>query len=255
MRAAALAYHSLLAIVPAVGLVFWYLSSIHVLDRWLEDMKAFVLAQLNVDSSSAFLTHFQMLTSKVGGTGWGYLGIAILVYTVVNLIDKFGHSLDVILETQGMPPGREKSRLKLAGRRLVVMIGMPIAVTISLAVTSWIQKDSLAQRVFELPRVGPIIALPVAWLGVIVAYFFVYHFVPRNPVPWGEALKAAIIVAPLSEIVRFLFGLYNHYAVSVHRIYGVFAVIPMFILWVQVSWWLVLLGALFIRFQPVETDI
>ena len=254
-RAAALAYHSLLAIVPMVGLVFWYLGSIHVLDRWMQDAKNFVLTQLNVDSESIFLEHFERLTSQViagSGGSWGWVGVVILVYTAWNLIDKFGHSLDVILETQGPLRGREKSKIKLAVRRFSVMIGMPIAVTISLAVTNWIQKDSLLNELFKLGTVGPLIALPVAWTAVVVAYFFVYLLVPRNPVPWRQALKVAVIVGPTSEVVRFLFGLYSHYAVSVHKVYGVFAVIPMLILWVHVAWMLMLAGALFIHLAGVK---
>lgn len=65
-RAAALAYHSLLAIVPIVGLCFWYLTRLGVTEQWRDLSRRFILQQLNVSSSKIFLEHFNHLTSIAG---------------------------------------------------------------------------------------------------------------------------------------------------------------------------------------------
>lgn len=247
-RASALAYHTLLGIVPAVGISFWYLKSISLTDKYFSMTRKLVLSQLNISSSQVFEKYFDKLTSQVAGNSWGWIGLVLLIYTVWNLIAKFGQSLDFILTSQAR---QRKHHLLhafwLTLRRMFVMLVLPVALVLSVIVTQWIRKDSIFHYLFQLDTVGPYFALPLAWISSIVAFSIVYYFVPRVKVPWRQALKGALIVAPVSELVRFLFGVYNSYAVSVHKIYGVLAVIPLFILWVQISWTLLLSGALFIR--------
>ncbi len=246
LRAAALAYHSVLGIIPSFGVVFWYLSSIHVLDRWVLRTKHFMLRRLSVDSSAIFIEHFERLTEKVSGHSWGWVGFIILLYTVWSLISRFGESLDFILKT-GTERAKTRGRGVLAARRVLVVMGMPLALALSLGVSEWIRKDSLINFVFKLPTLGGLLALPFTWVGTIVSLALVYHIVPRVFVPWREAVRAALIVGPLSEMVRHVFRFYSHYSVATQKIYGVLAVIPLFILWIQIGWILVLSGALLIR--------
>lgn len=251
-RAAALAYHTILGIVPIVGLIFWYLDRIHLTQRWLTKLKDFIAAQLNVTSNAMFLHYFDRLTRSVRGASWGWIGLVILLYTAWNLVFKFGESLDVILCTATIQPEKQASFGWRVLRRLLVMLLLPLALSISLVLTDWIRQDSWFRIVFKLKTVGPVFALPFAWLATIIAVFFVYLLIPRNHVPWKEAARAALIVGPASEGIRFLFGIYNHHAVSTYKIYGVLAVIPLFILWVQIAWMLLLSGALLVRFsRPV----
>lgn len=248
VRAAALGFHTLLAIVPCVGLVFWYLSRINVLDQWRDLVKGFVLDQLNTSSSEVFSHYFEILTGTVSGGSWGWIGLGVFIYTAWNMIARFGDSLDIILGSVPEHPSVKLSYLQLIGRRILIMLGLPIAMTISLGVSQWIRQDSWFHYLVSWKAVGPIIALPVAWLTGVVATFFVYYFVPRIHVRWTEALKAAAIVVPLTEVVSYGFGVYNAHAVSVYKVYGVLAVIPIFILWIQLFWMILLAGALLIEF-------
>lgn len=248
VRAAALAFHSLLGIVPMVGMGLWYLSYIQVMDRWMRLTREFVVARLNVGSSEIFLEHFDKLTGAVSGNSWGYIGLGVLAYTSYNLIARFGESLDLVLETSVHPRPEKRRKLWLITRRFIVMLGLPVALTVSLAVSQWVREDSWFNLAVNVSMVGPLLAYPVAWASTIVALFFIYYFVPRTPVQWTEALWVAAVVGPVLEGVRALMGHYNAYAVSVHKIYGILAVIPMLILWVQATWSIVLAGGLLIRF-------
>jgi len=251
-RSAALAFHTLLAIVPILGVVFWYLSSIQLTDQWLNSVRMWILSQLNVSSSVEFTQYFSRLTRAVHGYSWGWIGFLLLLYSAYNLIEKFGGSIDLILGTREVEAKKRAmqasfSSLVLIGRRLVVMLALPLALAVSLSLSQWIRRDSWFHYLFEMEMVGSYFAMPLAWLSTIVSVFLVYYFVPRKAVPWREALKAALIVGPVMECVRYLFGLYNTYAVSTHKIYGVFAVIPLFVMWVQITWMVLLCGALIIQ--------
>lgn len=251
-RAAALAYHSILAIVPIVGLVFWYLTKVGITSRYLDLTKEFIISQLNVDSEGRFEKYFEKLTSSVGGHAWGWIGLGVLLYTAFNLMIQFGFSLDVILGTyhpdSSQSLERKRIDFELYFRRFVVMLGLPIALAISLAITHWIRNDSWLRYLVHFKQVGPkVLGVLVALLVDVAVFFLMYYSVPKFRPPWKQALKAACIVGPILEIMRWVFAFYNSYSVSVHRIYGVLAIIPLFILWVQISWVILLIGALFIE--------
>ncbi len=99
---------------------------------------------------------------------------------------------------------------------------------------------------FHVRVVGPIFALPLAWGATIVAVFLLYWLVPRLRTPWVGALKVAFLVVPALELLRYLFAIYTRYVVAHDKIYGVFTVVPLFILYVQCVWILLLSGALLI---------
>lgn len=254
VRAAALAYHTLLAIVPILGLLFWYLNTIGVTQDWMEVIKGYVLTHLNVSASGNFLDHFEKLTASVRGATAGWTGIVLLAYTMWSLITKFGDSVDTVLLIGPEQPTVSLSFLKLTLRRLFVMFGLPISLVLSLIVTQWIREDSWLHRIFQVKRVGPLLALPVTWGVDIFALFLIYLFVPRRILRWREAFKAALIVGPALELTRWGVGAFNRYSVSVHKIYGVLAAIPMLVLWIQIAWMIVLAGALFVRTSRISRN-
>lgn len=245
-RAAALAFHTVLGIVPTVGLLFWYLAYSPLTEQWLGQTKSFILQHLTIDSGNTFQTYFEKLTSKVHGNSWGWVGLGIFSYTAWNLVAKFSQSLDFIITSRETEDPPEPIGFALLyGRRAIAMLFLPIALAFSIALSQWVRQDSWLHYVFEFKTVGKYIAIPFAWLSAIFATTLIYYFIPSRPVKVWQALKAGLVAGPLSELVRFVFAQYNVRAVSVHKIYGVFAVVPMFILWIQVAW-MVLLACAFL---------
>jgi membrane protein len=243
MRSAALAYHTLLGVIPLVGLGFWYLHRIGVTDRWLIVTRDFVLDRLNVSSSEVFLEYFNRATQKAQGQGWSWIGLLILLYTGFGLLGKFGNSLDAVLIHSGEKAHSQKAASIVWGKRFVGMLGLPLALMISVVVSQWIREDSWLNKLIEVPHFGPLFALPIAWLTTIISVFFVYYFTPTVNVKMKTAFRVALVVGPCLEFLREALGVYSHYAVSVHKIYGIFAVVPLFILWIQLSWAILLGGA------------
>jgi membrane protein len=255
-RAAALAYHTLLAIVPIIGLLFWYLVHIGVTNRWLRLTKTYILSQFNVDAEGRVEDTFKHLTSIIQHGGWNWVGIPVLIYTTWMLLHRFNESLDLVLGTATKEPHVKHKLSIVVVRRTLVMLGLPVALTLSVVVTTWIREDSWLHYLTEIKLVGSYVLLAFAWSVDIFVLFTVYYVVPTRTPPWREALKAAVVAGVLSELTRNIFSLYNVYAVSVHKIYGVLAAIPLFILWVQLAWIVVLGAALIIRYPdpPAESD-
>lgn len=249
MRSAALAYHTLLGVVPVIGLGFWYLQQIGITDKWLVLTRDFVLERLNVSSSEVFIEHFNRATQKVQGQSWSWIGLLIVLYTVTSLLAKFGNSLDAVLTQSTKIAHHKRSPLKVWMKRFVGMLSLPIAFLISVVVSQWIREESWLHSVIQVPHFGPILALPTAWISTIISVFCVYYFTPSVRINVSRIVRVACVVGPFLECLRGALGVYSHYAVSVHKIYGIFAVIPLFILWIQLSWAVLLGGAFWLTPQ------
>jgi membrane protein len=75
-----------------------------------------------------------------------------------------------------------------------------------------------------------------------VAFAAMYVFVPNRPVSWRDALIGGFIASALSEAAKAVFKTYISRGIY-QSIYGAFATLPVFLLWVYVSWWVTLFGA------------
>lgn len=216
--------------VPLLGLVFWYLKRMGLTDQWISSIRLFILERLNVYSSAEFLQYFDKITKQTKGHSWGWIGILLLVYSATSLISKFGQGLDAVL---GLKPKEEKhwgTWCRVWGRRAVGLLGLPLALSVSLYLSQkWGRK---------------VLGFPLISLSNSLSVFFVYYFIPSKRPPVRKCIQVALMVGPLLEVLRIALGFYSRYAVSVHKMYGVFAVVPLFILWIQLSWALLLAGAL-----------
>lgn len=232
---AALAFYTLLAVVPVMGLGLWYLEKIGVAQRWVVLTRQYILEHLNVSFSAVFLNRFDEFTSNMKGMSWGWVGFTILIYTSVSVVSKFGRGLDAVMSESSELKGDFSQRLKVWIRRTCGIMGLPLALAISLGVSQ------------SIKQLGPFLHRPVSWGVTIVSVFFVYYFIPSRRVGIKSALYLAVVVGPVLELLRLMLGFYARSALSAKRIYGVFAVIPLLIVWIQLSWAVLLLGAVWLK--------
>jgi membrane protein len=250
-NSAALAFHTLLAIVPILGLVFLYIDKVGISKKWGELTRDFLLSNLNLGSGNIILEYFDRLTTPLSLATLGWIGVIFLIYTAWNLINNFGNSLDRVLDTTPDYPHIEKRVYwKLLIRRFMVIFTLPIALTVSLVVTHWISTDSWLKYLIGIKAVGPFIALPISWGVSMLALSLIYYLVPRTRVPKLQALKISLMTIPIFEIGKFLFVWSSHHSIVMNKLYGILVVIPLFILWVQLAWMIILCGGIFIRFAP-----
>jgi uncharacterized BrkB/YihY/UPF0761 family membrane protein len=141
-RAAALSYHTILAIVPAIGLIFLYLQKIGITDELLKNLQDYILSHINVGSSQAFLKTYTKLTRQVQGHSWGWIGMIVLIYTTHNLLIKLGNSIDAILQSAEVEWDFSKNFFRIISRRFIVLLGLPVAIMCSSFLTALFRKGS-----------------------------------------------------------------------------------------------------------------
>ena len=122
----------------------------------------------------------------------------------------------------------------------VVVVG-PILVVVSVTVTTYIM--SLSGDVTALSPVHVMLlrAVPIAMSGL--AFFLMYRIIPHRHVPWKHAALGGLVAAVLFESAKQLFAFYVHTSPTYNVVYGAFAAVPLFLIWIYISWLVVLFGA------------
>ncbi len=171
----------------------------------------------------------------------GIFGVVGMLFTVVSLLGNIEQAMNVIWQTDsGRPLGRKVMDY------LALMILLPVAVNVGLGAMTALQSEAVLQKVhliFPLPWAVPLL-INLFTLSVIVATFVIlYRFLPNMRVPFFPALAGGFLGGLGWLLVQ---GLYIKLQIGVAKynaIYGSFATLPLFLIWIYVGWMVFLCGA------------
>jgi membrane protein len=222
IRASALAYDSLLAIVPLMAVS---MGSVGVLGgRDTLGMVLRELAQYYVPSSAeAAVDHLIQLAEALDLHAIGLLGLVTLLPVVLALIDAVEHALADVF---GTPRRTHVWRLLLLGALLSLA---PLGSVLSVRYVS----------VAALPLRQ--LLTPIGLLTLLL--YLVFEHIPKLRVARRAAAVGALSAALILSVAKLGFGLYARLAVSLHVLWGAVAFVPLFLLWVLLSWYAVLFAA------------
>ena len=241
LRASALTFFSLLSIVPVIAMAFGIAKGFGF-EKMLENR---IMTQLQgqeevavrlISFAQSFLQHTQ------GGVIAG-VGVVILFWTIIKVLGNIESSFNDIW-------GIKKARS--FGRKfsdyLSIMMVCPILFIMSSSVTVIItsQVKLIVEKVEFLGPVGSMIimSLQILPFAVIwVMFTFIYIFMPNTKVNFRSGLLAGIIAGTVYQLVQWAYIVFQVGASKYGAIYGSFAALPLFLIWMQISWLVVLLGA------------
>ncbi len=183
-----------------------------------------------------------MLENTRGGIIAG-IGVALLFWAVIKVLGQIETSFNDIW---GVKKGRSLPR-KFTDY-LSIMLICPVLLIASSSVTVMItsQITLLVNKLLFLGPVGSLILfslkiLPYAVLWVV--FTFLYVFLPNTKVQFKSGLIAGILAGTLYQLVQWAYITFQVGASKFGAIYGSFAALPLFLVWLQISWLVVLLGA------------
>ncbi len=234
--AASLSYTTLLAIVPlaAVGLATF--SAFPVFEGVQETLQKFLFSNF-VPAAGEIVR--ENLTKFVANTGQlTAIGIVILTVTALMLLSTIEESFNVIWRQSA--PRRLTIRLMTYWAILTLT---PLLIGGSLALSSYIFTITQVLRIeaFEGPLGALVRILP--FVLSVVGFAFLYVVMPNRQVRWRHALAGGVTAAVLFQVLKFLFVLYVTNFPSFETIYGAVSAIPLFLIWMYVTWCTVLVGA------------
>ena len=252
LRASALTFYSLLSLVPVAAMVFGVAKGFGF-DRRLETelLGKFPGQEEVVLQVISFARSF--LENTKGGLIAG-IGLVILFWTVVKVL---GHIEAAFNHIWGIEDHRSFSRK--FGDYLSIMFVAPILVLVSGSATVFIttQVTTITTKIAILGMFSTVIfamlkLIPFVLLWIL--FTIIYMLMPNIRVRLFSGITAGIVSGTLYQIVQWFYINFQVNASRYNAIYGSFAALPLFLIWLQISWFIVLLGAeISCAHQTVET--
>lgn len=239
LRAMSLVYTTLLSMVPLLALSFSVLKAFGIHNQ-LEPMLLNFLEPFGEKGTELALQIVQFV-ENIGVGVLGSLGLLLLVYTVISLIQKVESALNFIWHVTSL---RNLSQ-RLSGYLSVVMIG-PLLVVTALGITGSVMSTSLVQQIVAIEPFGSLViglSKLVPYLLIIGAFTATYILIPNTNVKFKSALLGGIFAGVMWESVGWGFASFIVGSTKYAAIYSGFAIIILFLIWLYLNWLVLLLGA------------
>lgn len=233
--AAGLAFTSMLSMVPLLVVVFGALSLFPAFDTWQERIQDFVFRNFVPAIGEQVRGYVLEFTAKA--MNLQAVGIVFLIVTVLSMMSTIESTFNLIWGVRRRRP----VGLRFLVYWAVLTLG-PMLVGAGLVATSaLVSLPQLQSRVDDAATSALLRSLPLA--ATAAAFVLCYKLVPYCRVRTRHAVIGGLAAASLFELAKHLFALYVTNFPSQEAVYGAFALVPVFLLWIYVSWIIVLVGA------------
>lgn len=235
--AAALAYTTLLSLVPLLAVALAIFSAFPAFHDLTGRLQELLFETFVPGTSEAIIRYLQEFSSKAAGLST--MGLLFLLFTALSLISTIDSTLNQIWRV----PVNRPPWLRFVIYWTVLTLG-PLLVGMGLAATTYLMSLPLVEQLDEGVGLRPrlLSLLPLVLEGT--AFTLLYALVPVSRVPLRHALSGGLLAGLLFEGLKHGFAYYvTHFPTQQQAIYGAFASFPLFLLWIYISWVVVLLGA------------
>jgi len=237
--AGALSYITLVSLVPLMVAVLAALSVFPVLpliENARETLSHYVFHHFVPAAGERVQQALHEFASNASKLTW--ISLLVMLFSAISMMVSIEDQLNRIWRVS-------KSRgwaSRLSLYAIALTLG-PILVVGGVALTSYITALPLLQDTAgQLGLSGRLLRV-LPFVVTFATLFLLYTLVPNQHVSRRDAAIGALLGAVLFEIVRWGFRLFVHSAHTYQQIYGALAAIPIFLLWIYLSWIIVILGA------------
>jgi membrane protein len=236
--AASLTYTTLLSLVPLMTVSLAIFSAFPVSERVAEQVQDFVFANFIPASGEVLQQYFQQFSRKASRlTGAGFVFLVLVALMMMATIDR---AFNTIWRVKS-----KRSPMSLFIVYWSILSLGPLLIGVSMAVTSYMVSLPLFTDAAESLGIGRHLLGLMPLLASAVAFTLLYAVVPNRSVPIRHALAGGVLAAVLFELAKRGFAFYLTHFPAYEAIYGALAAVPIFLVWVYLSWLVTLLGAEF----------
>jgi membrane protein len=238
-----LTFTTLLALVPLVTIMLTVVTAFPVFDEIVQTLRSFVTANMVPEASSSLITVYVQQFSD-NAARLTALGIVLLAVTSIMLMLTIDRAFNTIWRVKRPRPLIQRVLIYWS----VLTIG-PLLVGGSLSLTSWLvtQSMGLGKQVPEL-TIAVLRLVPVMLTSV--AFGFLYRTVPNRQVTVLDAAVGGIIAAFAFEAMKIGFGHFVARIATYKLVYGTFASLPIFLMWIYLSWVVVVFASVITAVLP-----
>jgi membrane protein len=242
--ASVLTYYSLLNVVPVLAVAFAVAKGFGL--RKLIEKQILQIADkanLQPDVTNQILTFSHNLLEQAKGGLIAGVGIILLLWAVISILQKIEGSLNEIWQIK-----KARSLIRQFSDYIAMMVLAPLLLIIASSatvlmaskVTVILHKISFL-GVFSNAILLLLNLLPYVSLWVLFA--MLYLIMPNAKIPLKSAIIGAVTAGTITQIVQWIYIKFQIGVASYGAIYGSFAALPLFLVWLQLSWMIVLFGA------------
>ena len=242
--AGSLTFTTLISMVPllAVGLsLFTAFPAFHTMQDHLQTQFAHALLPEDIaETVFGYLNQFAAKAKSLGAVG--VAGLVFLATSMMLTVDK---ALNAIWRTARPRPLAQRVLLYWAGITLgplVLGAGLAGSAALMAAHRGWMH---------QIPGGTGLLLTVLSWLFMGSALGALYRYVPNTDVKWRDALTGGLFAAVGFDLAGHAFAWYVASVPTFTAVYGTFATLPIFLLWIYWSWIVVLLGAMLAALLPL----
>lgn len=235
--AASLTFTTLLSLVPLITIALTMFSAFPVFENFSLEIKTYLLKNLMPEMAGKVITEYmqQFTESAMRLTA---VGVVLLGVTAMMLMITIGQAFNTIWRV-----ARPRPLLKRLVIYWAVLTLAPLLIGASLSLTSWLVGLSMGYaKHVPIFGVGVLKVLPV--LLTTLAFAMLFRLMPNRYVPYPHAWTGAFVAALIFESMNRVFGYYISHFPTYKLVYGAFASVPIFLMWIYLSWMAILIGAI-----------
>lgn len=238
LKATALTYYTLFSIVPIIALAFAIAKGFGFQETLQEDLLLKFKDQKDI-LEQAFVYADKMLDNTKGGLIAG-VGVVLLLWSIIKLLSSIENSFNEIWEIK-----KDRTWTRKITDYLSIMLIGPIFIILSGGLTVWLKTglDNVASNVSLISPVEFIFLKIFAFTLIWGMFIFLYMALPNTKVTFKGAAMGSLIAAILFELLQWAYVSSQIGVAQYNTIYGSFAALPLFLVWVQYTWFVVLFGA------------
>ena len=243
LTASSLTFTTLIGLVPLVTVMLSLFSAFPVFARFQAALQEYFLRTLVPDNIAKpvmeAITQFASQSNRLGS-----VGLVLVLATALALVFTIDRTLNTIWRVPKPRPWTQRLLVYWAA----ITLG-PLLLGASLALTSYAISASQGM-VARLPGGVGVLLGAIEWGLMAGAFAMLFRFVPNTPVRWRHAWAGGLLVAVGMELAQRALGWYLLTVPTYSVVYGAFATVPIFLLWIYLVWVIVLMGAVVAAYAP-----
>lgn len=240
LRSMSLVYTTLLSIVPLLAFSISLLKAFGVVDNNLTPFLHQFLAPLG-DKGQEITTQILGFIDRINFGVLGFIGLLLLIYTSVSVINKIEDSLNIIWKVKR---GRSLAR-RFSDYISLLLIG-PVLMVVALGLLATLQSNTIVNKILTIEPVGTIVLyvgqiLPT--IVVLLVFSFIYILIPNTKVKISSALVGGALAGIAWRITSWVFTISIASSTKYAAIYSSLAILIIFMIWLYLNWLILLVGA------------
>ncbi|MCM0605315.1 MAG: YihY family inner membrane protein [Xanthomonadaceae bacterium] len=228
MTSSALAYTTILSVIPLLAVSFAIFQAFGGLNHLSELIEPLILKNLAQGAGEETLTQIRKFIANIHGGALGATGFIGLIITSMSLLSSIEKTVNKVWKTK-IQRGLFS---RIAAYWFIITIG-PLSASLFIGYTS-------------IGTSGFSDYLPSGFSALFITLFVftaMNKWIPNKKVNWRAALIGGVFTTTLWQTAKFGYSIYNQKVVTYSKIYGSLGAIPIFLVWIYVTWLVILTGA------------